>query len=126
MSERRTNGSASEPPRHCPTCGQDLSEHPYYQRGLSRPAKLLRRVAVWMLPLFAALYLVQLFWGEGALGFGTGAGYYAVAWIGGPSMILYALSRLFARTRIVICQRCSWNQEYPPSRVKSASERKAA
>jgi amino acid transporter len=116
-----------DPPRHCPTCGQDPSDYPYYQRGLSRPAKLLRRVALGLLPIFAALYLALIFWGTTPPPFGAGAAYYAAIWVGGPSLILYALSRLFPRTRIVICQRCSWNKEYPPSRqLPSEDERKAA
>jgi hypothetical protein len=86
----------------------------------------LRRVALALLPLFSLLYLALLFWGDRSLGFGTGAGYYSVFWICGPSLVLYALSRLFPRTRIVICQRCSWNREYPPAPASPASERKMA
>ena len=31
MSGSHANGVPTEPPRHCPTCGQDLSQYPYYQ-----------------------------------------------------------------------------------------------
>lgn len=61
----------------------------------------------------AIVYVAQLFWGNANLGFGTGAGYFALLVIGGPSLLLYAVSRLLPKRRLVICQRCSWNREYP-------------
>ena len=101
------------PPRRCPECGTDLSDHPYDRLEPGKAAQALRKVAVLLLPVLAIAYLVQLFWGGSNLGFGTGAGYYAIAWICGPSLLLYAISRLLPRVRRVICLRCSWNQEFP-------------
>ena len=106
--------SAGEPPRICPSCGQDLSAHPYYQTRPGPAARLLRRIALVLLPVMAVVYLLLLFQGYRDLGFGTGHGYLAVGLIGGPSFLLYALSRLFPRSRLVICLHCSWNREYPP------------
>lgn len=126
MSRRSKHDLPDEPPRHCPTCGQDLSEYPYYQEGLGRSAKFLRRVALWLLPVFAALFLALIFWGETPPPFGAGAAYYAIVWIGGPSMALYLISRFFPRTRIVICQRCSWNREYRPAGKRPQGARTVA
>ena len=63
-----------------------------------------------------SVYLALLFLSPSGmpLGFGTGHGYFAVALIGGPSFLLYLISRLFPRNRLVICLHCSWNREYPP------------
>ena len=107
-----------QPPRVCPSCGQDLSAHPYYQTRPGPTARLLRKIAVILLPVMAVVYLVLLFREASGLqfGFGSGHGYLAVALVGGPSFLLYAISRLFPRTRLVICLHCSWNHEYPPSR----------
>lgn len=111
-----TAGAAAEqPPRFCPSCGEDLSEFPYSQPVPGPAAKLLRRVAVALLPVMAIAYLALLFGAGSDLGFGTGHGYFALMLIGGPSLVLYAVSRLFPRNRLVICQRCSWNREVPPS-----------
>lgn len=101
------------PPRHCPTCGQDLSEYPYYQKTPGTAAKIVRRIAVGLLPVMALVYLSFLIWGTISPGFGTGAGYFAVAVIGGPSLLLYLISRLLPQRRNVICLRCSWNREFP-------------
>ncbi len=101
------------PPRICPSCGHDMSEHPYYQLRPGPLARLLRRIAMGLLPVLAVAYLSLLFFGEQNLGFGTGAGYLAIALIGGPSLLLYAVSRLLPRRRVVICLHCSWNREYP-------------
>ena len=106
--------ATEQPPRTCPSCGQDLSAHPYYQPRPGRAARLLRKIALALLPLMAMLYLSLIFRGDLNPGFGTGAGYLAVALIGGPSFLLYAISRLFPRLRLVICLHCSWNHEYPP------------
>ncbi|MDH3744258.1 MAG: hypothetical protein OES47_04050 [Acidobacteriota bacterium] len=112
----------SQPPRFCPSCRQDLSEHPYYQLAPSRGAKVLHKIAAMLLPIMGIAYLALLFWGSMDLGFGTGAGYFAVVLIGGPSLVLYAISLLFPKKRLVICQHCSWNHEYP----LGSSVRKAA
>lgn len=101
------------PPRVCPSCGIELTEHPYAQIKPSKSARGLRKVALWLIPVMALLYLFQLFLGDFWLGFGTGAGYFAVLVILGPSFLLYLVSRLLPRVRQVICLRCSWNQEYP-------------
>lgn len=108
---------ATQPPRVCPTCGANLSDHPYAQIRPAKGAKALRRLGLWLLPVLAMTYLAQLFLGGTWLGVGTGAGYYAVLWIGGPSLVLYMVSRLLPRVRQVICLRCSWNEEYPLSRT---------
>ena len=102
-----------KPPRKCPTCGQDLSEYPYYQRTPGPAAKVVRRIGVWLLGVMAVIYFSWLFWGSTPMGFGTGAGYFAVAVICGPSLLLYIISRLLPQRRNVICLRCSWNQEFP-------------
>jgi hypothetical protein len=104
---------ADQVPRFCPSCGEDLSEHPYYQLVPSRAGRVLSKIAVVLLPVMAIVYVAQLFWGNANLGFGTGAGYFALLVIGGPSLLPYAASRLLPKRRLVICQRCSWNREYP-------------
>lgn len=103
-----------DPPRNCPTCGQDLSEYPYYQPSLSPAAKGLRRIGLLLLPVMGLVYLFLLLSGNRGMGFGMGHGYFAATLICGPSLLLYLLSRLFPRRRKVICLRCSWNEEYPP------------
>ena len=103
----------AEVPRHCPTCGQDLTEHPYYQTRPGPAARLLRKIAMALLPVMAAVYLYLVLLSDFDPGFGTGAGYLAVALIGGPSFLLYAVSRLLPRCRLVICLHCSWSAEYP-------------
>ena len=108
--------ATAQPPRTCPSCDQDLSAHPYYQPQSGPTARMLRRIALALLPVMAVVYLFLLFQGDSDMGFGTGAGYFAVALIGGPSFLLYAISRLFPRSRLVICLHCSWNHEYPPTR----------
>ncbi len=60
----------------------------------------------------ALAYLAWLVWGTLPAGFGTGHGYFAVAFMGGPSAALYAISRLIPPRRLVICLRCSWSREY--------------
>ena len=60
----------------------------------------------------AVVYLAMLLVGNRALGFGTGHGYFAVALIGGPSLLLYALSNLMPKRRRVFCLHCSWNREF--------------
>lgn len=111
--EGRPSLSPETPPRYCPTCGQDLSEFPYYQKTPGTAAKIVRRIALGLLPAMALAYLGFLIWGTTSPGFGTGAGYFAVGVIGGPSLLLYAVSRLLPHLRDVICLRCSWNQEFP-------------
>lgn len=105
--------SKNTPPTICPVCQNQLSEHPYYQEGPGRLAKIVRKFAVALMPIMAALYLYWLLFGPGPMGFGLGHGYFAVAMICGPSFLLYLVSRLLPRVRNVICLRCSWNQEYP-------------
>lgn len=110
---RPPKSRVEQPPENCPTCGQYLTEYPYYQVRANRPARILRRIAILLLPVMALAYLVQLFWGSAQLGFGTGHGYWALLFIGGPSLLLYTITRLFPKARIIICPRCSWNREYP-------------
>ena len=104
---------ALTPPAVCPTCGIELPEFPHDQVTPSKQARALRRVAMWLIPVMTLAYLAQLFFTGSDLGFGTGAGYFAIAWICGPSLLLYLVSRLLPRVRLVICDRCSWNAEYP-------------
>ncbi len=108
---------AKSPPRICPGCGIELPEFPYAQIKPAKTARAVRRVALWLIPILAVVYLGQLFLGSSSLGFGTGAGYYAVLWTCGPSLLLYLVSRLLPRVRQVICLRCSWNAEYPLTRA---------
>ncbi len=107
---------SDEPPQFCPVCGQGLSDHPYYQEGPGRSAKMVRKIALGLMPIMAIGYLYWLFFGDTPVGFGTGHGYFAVAVIAGPSFLLYTFSRILPRVRNVICLRCSWNQEYPLKR----------
>ena len=99
-------------PERCPTCNAELSEHPYYQIVPGPLGRLLRRIALWLLPCMAAVYVAMLLFGSRPLGFGTGHGYFAVAIIGGPSFLLYVLSNLVPKRRRVICLHCSWNDEF--------------
>ncbi|MFQ5350460.1 MAG: hypothetical protein ACE5EG_08470 [Thermoanaerobaculia bacterium] len=103
------------PPPICPSCGHDMSDHPYSQDRPGPAARKLRKIALALLPVMGLVYLYLLFLSEMDMGFGTGAGYFAVALIGGPSFLLYAVSRRLPRVRLVICLHCSWNREYPPS-----------
>ena len=106
-------------PKQCPTCGADLSDYPYYQTVPGPVGRMLRRIAVWLLPGMALVYLSLLFAGSRALGFGTGHGYLAIAIMGGPSLVLYAVSNLLPKRRRVICLHCSWSHEYrAPSIVR--------
>ncbi|MFQ5528486.1 MAG: hypothetical protein ACE5GX_19810 [Thermoanaerobaculia bacterium] len=54
MDQETTPGSSgtggTEPPRLCPSCGQDLSAHPYYQLVPSCAARILQRIAMALLP----------------------------------------------------------------------------
>lgn len=107
--------SSDRPPRLCPSCGHDLSDHPYFQEGPGPAARQARTVAVWMVPVMAVVYFLLLFLDVAGhpWGFGAGQGYFALTIIGGPSAVLYLISRLLPRTRRVICLRCSWSREYP-------------
>ena len=103
------------PPRLCPSCGHDMSDHPYYQEGPGPAARSMQKAAVLLLPVMAGFWFLLLFlvvsghpWGFGAV-----EGYWALPVIGGPSAVLYVVSRLLPRTRRIICLRCSWNREYP-------------
>jgi hypothetical protein len=109
-------GAETHPPAICPVCGASLSDHPYYQLVPSPLARLLQKCAKGLFFVMAVLYLGVLFWGRWPLGFGSGHGYAAVAFIAGPSLLLYAISRLFPRRHRVMCLRCSWSHEYRPSR----------
>lgn len=100
-------------PATCPECGQDLSPHPYYRLVPPPAARVLQRIAAALLPLMGIVYVVFLFWGDSHFGFGTGHGYAAVVVIATPSLLLYGISRLLPRRRLVMCLRCSWNREYP-------------
>ena len=110
-----TYDKGSRPPRYCPACGQDLSEFPYYQPSLSPAARAIRRFALLLMPIMGLAYLGWLFWGGGPDGFGTGHGYFAVMVVCAPSLLLFLVTRLFPRRRLVICLHCSWNEEFPPA-----------
>lgn len=107
-----------QPPRLCPECGEDMSDHPYSQDRPGAAARLLRRAATALLPVMAAVWFLLLFLDVAGhpWGFGAGEGYWALPIIGGPSAVLYVVSRFLPRTRRVICLRCSWSREYPAPR----------
>lgn len=105
--------STDTPPRICPSCGHDMSDHPYDQPRPGPAALWLRRAAMALLPLMALAYLGLVFFSDFNPGFGTGAGGLALLIIGGPSLLLYLISRILPGRRLVICLHCSWNREYP-------------
>lgn len=106
--------ASDRPPQHCPACGHDLSDHPYFQEGPGPAGRLLQRAALVLLPVMALVWglLLLLDVADHPWGLGAGRGYLALPIIGGPSLVLYVASRLLPRTRRVICLRCSWNREY--------------
>ena len=109
----RAHEDTSRPPRHCPTCGHDLSEHPYYQLRPSPFAAKLLTIARWLLPVMAVVFLIQLYSGNFLLILSVASGYLIVAYICAPSLLLYVITLPIPRTRRVICLHCSWFHDYP-------------
>ena len=101
------------PPRHCPTCGQDLSEHPYYQLRPSPFAGKLLWLAKVLIPVMAVFFLYLFFSGNFLPSFSVVSGYFILVVICGPSLLLYSVTLLIPRTRRVICLHCSWYRDYP-------------
>ncbi len=61
----------------------------------------------------AVVFLFQLFTGRFLSSFSVVSGYFIVAYICGPSLLVYGVSQLLPRVRRVICLRCSWYCDYP-------------
>lgn len=59
--------TTAEPSSTCPSCGADL-EVPYYQFAPSRPARVLRKTAMGLLPVMAVAFAVLLFSGKSRFG----------------------------------------------------------
>ena len=108
------------PPRVCPTCGDTLGEHPYYNLRPGRSARFLRGLAAGLLPVMGILVFASLIVG-GFWALHVASGYFFVALVCAPSLMLYSISRLLPKERRVLCLRCSWYQDYPDYRL-SASE----
>lgn len=112
-------GDVEKPPRHCPACDNDLSEFPYYQLHPGPVARKLLGLAWVLLPIMTALFLYQLL-GEEVPGwlprlprsFSAVSGYFILAYVCAPSLLVYSISILLPKRRRVICQRCSWYREY--------------
>ncbi len=102
----------TKPPRHCPTCGHDLSAYPYYQLRPSPFARRLMNLAGLLIPVMTAVFLVQLFSGTILPNFSMVSGYLILAYICGPSLVIYAASALMPRIRRVTCLHCSWYHDY--------------
>ncbi len=104
---------AGPPPRHCPACGDDLSEHPYYQLHPSPVTRRLHTLARLLLPVMTVVFFVQLATQSFMPSFSVVSGYFIVAYICAPSMLVYSVSLLMPRDRRVICLHCSWYRDYP-------------
>ena len=111
--KRETTPEAVRPPRHCPTCGQDLSRYPYYQLKPSPFARKLLALARFFIPVMTVVFLYQFFSGNFMPSHSGVSGYFIIAYICSPSLLLYAVTVLLPRTRRVICLHCSWFQDYP-------------
>lgn len=109
----RAHDEASKPPRHCPTCGHDLSPHPYYQLRPSPFASKLLQLARWLIPVMAVVFLIQFFSGHFLHTMSVASGYFIIAYICAPSLLLYVITLPMPRTRRVICLHCSWFHDYP-------------
>lgn len=114
MASATSNRARGEkPPRLCPSCGDDLSDFPYYQLTPCPIARRLQKLAGWLLPVMGVVFVVQLFTGTFPVAFSAVSGYFIAAYIATPSLLLYAVSIVFPRDRRVICLHCSWYRDYP-------------
>ncbi|MEE8526874.1 MAG: hypothetical protein V3T72_23310, partial [Thermoanaerobaculia bacterium] len=84
MSFSHSRGPASQPPRHCPACGNDLSPYPYYQLVPSPFAHQLLVLARLLLPVMTGVFLVQLFSGNFLPNYSHASGYLILAYICTP------------------------------------------
>lgn len=100
------------PPRHCPTCGTDLSPHPYYRLIPSPGARRLHRLALISLPLMSAVVVAAFIAGRAPIFFSIASGYAIVAFVCLPATLLYAVASIFPRDFRVICLRCAWFRDY--------------
>jgi len=105
--------SGTPPPKVCPSCAQDLSDFPYYQQTPCPIARRLQKLAALLLPVMSVVFLVQMFSGAFPVSFHVASGYFIIAYVSTPSLLLVALSMLFPRDRRVICLHCSWYRDYP-------------
>lgn len=121
---------AHKPPRHCPECGHDLSEYPYYLLRPSPFARKLQRLAAMLLPAMTVLFLVLLFRGAFLPSFSIVSGYFILAFICAPSLLRYSVSLLMPRTRRALCLHCSWYHDYPfswgPFEARSEADQPAS
>ncbi len=101
------------PPRHCPACGQDLSRFPYYQLRSGPLARRLRALARALIPVMAVVFVFHVFSESFPTDFHDAFGHYVMAFVCGPSMLIYTLALPFPKQRRVICLRCSWYRDYP-------------
>ncbi|MCP3957456.1 MAG: hypothetical protein GY719_06355 [bacterium] len=108
--------SAAGPPRHCPACGQDLSRYPYYQLRSGPFARKLDALARSLIPVMAVVFVFHFFSESFPTNFHNAFGHYVVAFVCGPSMLIYTLALPFPKQRRVICLRCSWYRDYPVRR----------
>ncbi len=107
---------AFRPPRHCPACSQDLSRYPYYQLIPSPFARKLLTLARALIAVMTVVFLNLFFSGDFLPSHSGASGYFIIAFICGPSLLIYSVTVLLPRTRRVICLRCSWFRDYPFSR----------
>ncbi len=109
----KSRPAAKKPPRYCPTCGDDLSDYPYYQVRPGPFARRLLTLARALLAIMAMLFLYLLFSGSSPPFYTTTSGYFIVAFVCGPSLLVYSVSLLMSRERRIICLHCSWYRDYP-------------
>lgn len=104
---------ADRPPRHCPACGQDLSRFPYYQLRSGPFARKLHALARALIPVMAVVFAIHMGSESFPTNFHNAFGHYIMAFVCGPSMVLYTLALPFPKQRRVICLRCSWYRDFP-------------
>ena len=90
----------TQPPRHCPACAADLSAYPYYQLVPSPFARKLLFLARLLIPVMSVVFLIHVFT-IGLPGRSVVSGYFLVAYICTPSLLVYSLTLLIPRMRRV-------------------------
>ncbi len=61
----------------------------------------------------AMLFLYMLFSGSFLRFYTATSGYFIVALVCGPSLLVYSVSLLMPRELRIICLHCSWYRDYP-------------
>ncbi len=87
----KSRPAAEKLPRYCPTRGDDLSDYPYYQVRPGPFARRLLTLARALLAIMAMVFLYMLFSGSFLPFYSTTSGYFIVAFVCGPSLLVYSV-----------------------------------